>query len=133
MSKPKKDDYVVILSTQEVGIVTEIVYDPFQYKVMARGEILYVNPRDLVLLDIEKTWALNHALVLTASAIDQYRDEELYDPVYDKSGHIIYSSAAAAVLRSLAYPSLILELHRAAEKITLLENRLREMEHGNES
>lgn len=121
-------DYVLYKNTGEVGVVVR----PFghdQYVIMTRGLTHIVEPPDVEVLDAKQAGVINAALLQTARVIDAYRDEETYDPVYSEEGEIQYSASAAAVLRNLGYPALIVSLSKAGDRIRELEEQIAN-EHG---
>lgn len=128
MPQIQPDDYVVIRRSNEVGRVTEVFTDPVAYRVQASGEVREYYLDDVVQLTPIQIHILNTALKSVAEVIDMYHDDDVYDPRYSEEGEIIFSSAAAAVLRTLAFPTLILEMADAGERIAVLDQKIEELE-----
>lgn len=108
-------DTVVLLTTGEVGIVEEIFEDPSSVRVFSRGTRHEVAPVFVTKLEASEVAIINHVVERVAKVIDTFREEELYDPVYNEEGEIIYSGAAAAVLSTIAYPVLLVKLRKLRE------------------
>lgn len=128
MTSPQVNDYVVINATQEIGQVTALYADPSEYRITSRGVTRNYSPFEVTRLSLEQTWVLDKALQLVSETIDRYHDEDAYGPVYNEEGTIVYSSAAAAVLRALGYPALLLKLHEGERQRESLERHIQDLE-----
>lgn len=107
----KIGDYVIIKATSDFGLVEDILESSVVVRIA--GDTKEVSTEECRKLSDAQVAFFNQALSLTTQIIDKYHDDDVYDPVYNEEGEIIYSSSAAAVLRGLAFPSLVLELSAA--------------------
>lgn len=126
MNNIELDDYVVLKDTGEIGQVVEILNDPFQYRVRARGASSTYEPHDILGLTPAQVSVLGQALSGVAQIIDRYHDDEIYDPVRNADGVVEYSSPAGAVFRVLNFPTLIVELGNLSDRVAVLQKALME-------
>lgn len=124
MSNINKGDYVILKSTSDIGEVIDVERDSARYQVRARGSVSTYFQHEIITLTPEQIIVLNQALSSIARVIDEYHDDDVYEPIYNAEGFITYSSSAAAVFRILEFPKLIVELDNLATEVTLLRRAL---------
>jgi len=126
MQEIKVGDFVIVKDAGEVGVVTEKTENPLSYRVRARGTSSTYSPYDILGLTAAQVRILNQSLAAVASVIDTYREADVYDPVYDEEGKIVYSSAAATVFRVLSFAEMIVHLGNLSDRVAILEKELME-------
>lgn len=129
--KLTEGDFVYIEELREVGEVVEVIDDPWQVRVRARGETTdWYNPSDLKPLSPVEVMTVDTAMKVVAQAIDRYNDS--YQAVADDDGTIIYSNSARAVLRDLNYVPLILMINKYRATIDAMHQQIQDLErkHG---